>query len=317
MKVSVDIIIVNWNSGALLKECVDSVKEISWGNFTLQRLVIVDNASSDNSLESVDSSFLPLTLIKNPSNLGFAAACNQGAKDSLADFIIFLNPDTRLFNDSIDKAVSFISSHSGDIGILGVRLIGEHGLISRSCARLPTPLSFLYIMLGLDRILPEYFKGHFMTEWDHLENRYVDQVMGAFFLVPGLLFRELNGFDETFFVYFEEVDFTKRALLQGYRTFYLSDVSIYHKGCGVSEQIKATRLFYFLRSRIQYSYKHFHFIPATLIMLNTVLTEFISRMALTMLNRSMSQAVETIKGYTMLWGSLPEILKNSLHGLKP
>jgi len=316
MKVSVDIIIVNWNSGGLLKDCIDSAKEITQGNFILQRLVIVDNASSDNSLDSINLSLLPLIVIRNSSNLGFAAACNQGAKDSSADLILFLNPDTRLFNDSIDKAVSFMSSHGDDIGILGVRLIDDYGITSRSCARLPTPLSFLCFMFGLDRILPDYFEGHFMTEWDHLDNRYVDQVMGAFFLVHRSLFIELNGFDETFFVYFEEVDFTKRALARGCRTFYLSDASIYHKGCGVSEQIRATRLFYFLRSRIQYSYKHFHFIPATLIMLNTVLTEFISRLLLTILKKSKSQAAETIKGYIMLWRSLPEILKNSFHGFK-
>ena len=102
-----------------------------------------------------------------------------------------------------------------------------------------------------------------MREWNHEESREVDQVMGAFFLVRQKLFEEWGGFDERFFVYLEDVDFSSRARRVGWRSFYMAGVKAYHKGGGTSEQIKSTRLFYSLRSRILYSYKHFSCASAT------------------------------------------------------
>jgi len=274
----------------------------------INKIIIVDNASIDGSIDDIDKYNLPLIIIHNHTNLGFAAACNQGAKECKADYILFLNPDTMLFENSLSVPLEFMERpENRHIGIVGIQLLDENGHVSRTCARFPTPGQFFAKMLGLDRLFHNI--SHFMVEWDHMDSREVDQVMGAFFLVRRSLFEELNGFDEKFFVYFEEVDFSLRARERGWKTFYLADAQAYHKGGGTSEQVKAKRLFYSLRSRILYGYKHFSWLSATLLLLSTIIIEPLSRMALCIVRRSGSDFVETCKAYFMLWSSMPEWIR--------
>ncbi|RLC12254.1 MAG: glycosyltransferase family 2 protein [Deltaproteobacteria bacterium] len=311
----ISIIIVNWNAGQQLSGCLESIANANLDGFNLERVVVVDNASTDGSLKGIVDLSLPLTIINNTENCGFAAACNQGAKDSQSDYLLFLNPDTRLFKDSLIKPLAFMEQPENQkIGITGIQLVDEDGQISRTCARFPTPAMFFSKMLGLNILFPRQFPSHFMSEWDHGETRDVEQVMGAFFLIRRHLFEALNGFDEQFFVYFEEVDLSYRANNAGWKTVYLADARAYHKGGGTSEQVKATRMFYSLRSRILYGYKHFDWFSATLLMAGTLFVEPISRLALAIWKRSGREAKETIKGYVMLWCALPKLFRSTLGG---
>ena len=312
--VFLDIIIVNWNTGNQLRECLESIATANQAGFSLNRVVVVDNMSADDSLEGLDDLDLPLILIKNKENVGFAAACNQGAKGSRSDYLLFLNPDTRLFEDSLRLIVSFMQRPENEkIGICGIQLVDERGSVSRTCSRFPTPLMFFSKMLGLDRLFPRYFPSHFMSEWDHGETRELDHVIGAFFFVRRSLFKRLGGFDQRFFVYLEDLDFSLRARLSGWRSFYLANAQAYHKGGGSSELVKATRLFYSLRSRILYGYKHFGWFSATFLMAGTLFLEPLCRLALAIIGRrSVMEAKETIKGYAMLWCAIPELFRNTL-----
>jgi len=315
MKAMIDIVIVNWNTGNQLRECLESITTANQAGFSLNHVVVVDNASADGTLEGLDDLDLPLILIKNKENVGFAAACNQGAKGSKSDYLLFLNPDTRLFEDSLRLPVSFMQQPENEkIGIVGIQMVNENGTVSRTCTRFPTPSRFFSKMLGLDRLFPSAFPSHFMSEWDHQESREVDHVMGAFFLIRRLVFEELDGFDEQFFVYLEDLDFSFRVRQAGWRSFYLADARAYHKGGGASDQVKATRLFYSLRSRILYGYKHFGWFSATLLMAGTFFVEPFPRLALAIWKRSGREAKETIKGYAMLWRAMPQLLKNSWNG---
>lgn len=305
MASSVDIVIVNWNAGLLLRDCLKSIPSVSQIGLVAQT-VVVDNASTDRSLHAIDDIQLPLTIVRNERNRGFAAACNQGARDSTADYLLFLNPDTRLSTGALDHSVGFMDRSEHDrIGILGIQLVDDMGHVTPTCARFPTPGRFFSTMVGLDRTLPRLFLPHFMVEWDHRDSREVDQVMGAFFLIRRSLFETLGGFDERFFVYFEEVDLSVRARALGWHSFYLSSVQAYHRGGGVTDQVKATRLFYSLRSRILYGHKHFSGPTATLLMLGTLLVEPVSRLVLAIMRGSLSQIVNTVKGYVLLWRAIP------------
>lgn len=308
MASSVDIIIVNWNAGPLLRECLKSIADASQPDL-VPRTVVVDNASTDKSLQSLDDVQLPHTIVRNERNRGFAAACNQGAKDSTANYLLFLNPDTRLSTGALAGPVAFMDrSEHGHIGILGIQLVDGNGRVLPTCARFPTPTRFFYAMLGLDRFLPRVFPPHFMVEWDHRDSREVDQVMGAFFLVRRSLFEALGGFDERFFVYFEEVDLSVRARAVGWRTFYLSDFQAYHRGGGATERIRPMRLFYLLRSRILYGYKHFNRWTATLLTLSTLFLEPVSRLLQAVVRRSPTLFWDTVKGYALLWRAMPSAL---------
>src|SRR5215467_4409234 len=136
MTARADIVIVNWNSGRYLAECIESVR--AFGGGRLGEVIVVDNGSSDDSL-NVDWSGLSPRIIRAGANLGFARACNLGAQHGRSPYILFLNPDATLMDGTMDKALAFMDGPSAEgIGICGVRLIGEHGETQRHCARFPS-----------------------------------------------------------------------------------------------------------------------------------------------------------------------------------
>jgi GT2 family glycosyltransferase len=305
-----DIVIVNWNAGPQLAECLESIPCALNEGFCLNRVVVVDNASSDGSLDSIKRTAVPLTIIRNETNRGFAAACNQGAAPATGDYLLFLNPDTRLFEDSLLAPLQFMQRpENARVGLCGIQLVDEAGLVSRSCSRFPSAASIAAQALGLSRFGRLRSWGSRMDEWDHCETRMVDQLIGAFFIVRAELFRALNGFDERFFVYFEEVDFSYRALMAGYKSVYLSDARAFHAGGGVSRQVRAARLFYLLRSRLLYGLKHFSCAGNAAAMLVTLLIEPVSRIFFSFLRACPGDAYKTVKAHAMLLRALPRIIK--------
>lgn len=295
-------VIVNWNSGAQLHACLESVSRygIEGGMHT----VIVDNNSKDGS-ERTSEIFSNVTLFSTGENAGFGMACNLGAKLADSNYILFLNPDAELLPNSLDKTIDFMQDPKNEnVGICGVQLLDESGHVSRSCARFPTPIGLVAHAIGLDRFFPKL--GHFMAEWPHDTTQEVDHVIGAFYLVRRELFEALDGFDERFFVYLEDLDFSYRAHKAGWKSVYLADVQAFHAGGGTSDQVKAKRLFYSLRSRLLYAFKHFHLFGAVVVLLTTLFIEPISRSALAIGRRSWSSLAETWEGYGMLWRWLPQ-----------
>lgn len=292
-------IIVNWNAGHQIKQCIDSLS-----GAIAQQIIVVDNASSDGS-EQTAANLPGVTLIRSPVNMGFGKACNLGAKQASSEYLLFLNPDAAVYPGTLDKALAYMQDPANaQVGICGVQLVDESGHVARSCARFPSAAGFVAHAIGLDRLWPRL--GHFMAEWPHDSTRQVDQVIGAFFLVRRTLFEVLGGFDERFFVYFEEVDFSYRARQAGWRSVYLADVQAFHAGGGTSNQVKARRLFYSLRSRLLYTAKHFSSAGAALVFLATLLLEPLSRSALAVARRSWPALKETWQGYAMLWRWLPQ-----------
>ena len=303
---SLDIVIVNWNNGIQLQDCLESVAEADQEAFELKRVVVVDNASTDGSCDHLAPTALPLTIIKNARNLGFAAARNQGAQCSSAEFLLFLNPDTRLYRESLTGPLAaMLQPIHQKTGIMGIQLMDDAGRVSRSCARFPTPSLLFNKMTGLDRLFPSGFVSLAMTDWNHLQTRIVDQVIGAFFLVRNMLYQELNGFDERFFVYYEELDFSFRAFQKGWWTFYLSEFHAYHKGGGATDAVKDIRLYYTLRSQILYGFKHYERGIAVLLMLGVLFIEPWTRLGNAVLKKSFEHFQNTLKAYAMLWHDLP------------
>lgn len=304
-----DVVIVNWNSGSLLRECVASLAALRPVNFTFHRVVVVDNGSSDESAEGLSAESVPLVVMRNATNRGFAAACNQGAAASSADYILFLNPDTRLSDDSLTPAMGALENPAmAGVGILGVRLVDATGTVQRTCARAPTLGRLLTQACGLNRLSPGRFPACPMTDWDHGETRDVDQVMGAFLIIRRPLFENLSGFDERFFVYYDDVDLCLRARLAGWRVVYFTGAQSYHKGCGTTGGIHDTRLFYFLRSRMLYAGKHFTVPSALCVMAVTLVIELLIRLAWAAFCRSPREAADVLRAGGMLWADLPSCL---------
>lgn len=302
---SVHVVIVNWNSGRQLAECLDSFAAVAGDRVATARITVVDNASSDGSCDALPA--LPaLVLIRNAENRGFAAACNQGVTGSDADFLLFLNPDTRLMPGALKQPIQFLNANSA-VGIIGIQLVDEHGHIARNTARMPTPSSMIGNSLGLDRLMPSVFPPHFVTEWAHDETRVVDQVMGAFMLVRRTLFEALGGFDARFFVYFEDLDFARRARDRGFSSVYLATAQAFHRGQGTTASAVGTRTYLFCRSRILFALKYFSKVSAFLVIAVTLVIEPIARLVAALLARR--SVTEVVRAFARLWSELPAILR--------
>lgn len=254
---SLDIAIVNWNAGAQLKDCLNAIAESDLQTVDLRRVVVVDNRSQDGSPDLVDAAALPLTVLRNDENVGFARASNQGARGSTSDFLLFLNPDVKLSTDCIQKASDALAAGGpARLGIVGVQMRDALGRISSSCARFPTVKIVLSESSGLSRLRSGLFPEALMTDWDHRGSDVVNHVIGAFYLVRRDLFEELGGFDDRYFLYLEDLDFSFRAAQKGWRCFYTVETAAYHAGGGCSRRIPIRRQYYLARSRARYARKH-------------------------------------------------------------
>lgn len=301
------IVIVNWNSGPLLSRCVTSIQAYHLN--LVENVVIVDNSSTDESLEFVERAGeepVPTLLIKNSVNRGFAAACNQGAALAQSDYLLFLNPDAELMPESLHGPLSYIREpcHS-DVGIVGIQLESEDGTVARSCARFPTPARFMAYSVGISNIPAFRSFGVAMTDWAHDVTMSVDHIMGAFFLIRHSVFRAANGFDERFFVYFEDVDLSARVSQLGYRSVYLAESRARHIGGGSSRKIKARRLYYSIQSRILYGSKHFGLVGRILAATVTLTVEPIVRLIVAALKGSGEDVRNTLSAFQMVYTSLP------------
>lgn len=293
-----DIVIVNWNSGPMLRECIESIINHRDG---VGRIVVVDNGSSDSSANLPSRLASACDIVFANRNLGFAKACNLGASRCASPFVLFLNPDARLTEPSVARVIAFMEAPEGArYGICGIKLLGRHGDVERHCANFTDTSTYLGHVLGVSGRFPRLFTPHFMRDFDHLHSRPVDQVIGAFFFVRRSLFDALRGFDERYFVYFEEVDFALRARKAGWDTYYLADATAYHYGGGTSEKVKAKRLFYSLRSRLQYAHQHFSTMGFVTTVIVTLVLEPISRLAQAGGRGSMDDVSNVLRAYLLL-----------------
>lgn len=295
------IIIVNWNSGEQLRTCLKSINETSIKGFAIEKVVVVDNASFDRSQEIYGSYNYHYEIIQNHENMGFAYACNQGAEGCNSDYILFLNPDTILFKDTLSNLSKFLSIKDSNIGIVGIQLIDENGDISKTCSRFPTKRQRIGKILGITKLFPSTSAN--MQEWAHNESREVDQVIGAFFVVDENLFKTLNGFDERFFMYYEEVDFAKRGYQLGKKSYYFTGAQAFHKGGGTTENVLDKRLFYGLSSFLKYQKKHYGNI-ALYITFFLELLEYISRLVLLTFTAKKQDRKKLNSAYKMLFKEL-------------
>jgi GT2 family glycosyltransferase len=301
-----DIVIANWNSGDLLRDCISALA----GSTMASRLkvIVIDNASRDGSCERLQGEGLSLEIVRNPDNRGFGAACNQGATRGRAPFLLFLNPDTRVARDTLSRAVDYLRAPEQDrVGVVGVRLVDDAGRTQRTCAREPTFSRLLAHSAGLDRVLPWLVRPHFLTDWDHEQTDRVDQVMGAFLLMRRELFERLQGFDERYFVYYEDVDLCASVRRGGRDVVHYADAQAWHHGGGTTEQVKDRRLFYMMRSQILYADKWFGRRAALITLLMALGVHVPVRAAFSMFVLAPRDALAALRGGWLLARDLPAI----------
>lgn len=257
----ISVIIVSWNVRELLKKCLESVFRFSQNtNF---EIIVVDNASSDGTVEMLRQNFPQVTLITNAKNCGFAAANNQGIRQAKGRCVLLLNPDTEFIEDTLAKVVAKMESDP-PIGVLGCQLLNRDGSIQPSVRRFPTVWSQLVILTKLHHVWPTLLDNYLARDFDYppplpllgeegINVVEVGQVMGAFFCVRREVFDKIGLLDEGYFIWFEEVDFCRRAKKAGYKVVYWPGTRVIHHGAqSFKRQMTIKKQWWFFKSALRY-----------------------------------------------------------------
>ena len=254
---SVSIIIINYNGGRLLKDCIDSIyREATTLPFDIW---VVDNDSQDNSIEIIKQHYPHVNVIENRTNIGFAKASNMVLLTSTTDYFLLLNPDTIICNQAIEKVVGYMDQRT-EVGIAGCKVLNEDGGVQLACRRsIPTPKVAFFRLTGMSKLFPKskLIAKYNLTYLDAGEPHEVDAVSGAFLMIRKTVVDDIGKLDERFFMYGEELDWCLRAKKAGWKVIYYPDAEIIHyKGeCSKSNSRKAT--FEFYRSMYLFHKKHF------------------------------------------------------------
>lgn len=240
---TVSIIIINWNTQDILRDCLASVYEQTTG--ISYEVIVVDNASSDGSAEMVKTEFPQVALIENKENRGFAAANNQGIRIANGRYVLLLNPDTIVLDGAIQKTVAFSDSRP-DVAVTGCQVWEDESTIQMTCFRFPSVLNLLFQKLGLCRAFAHsrLFGREKMVGWNRDTEREVDVVSGMFMLVRREAIDKIGLMDEDYFVYAEETDWCFRFKKAGWVCVFTPIARIIHLdgGSKSTEQI-SVRMF--------------------------------------------------------------------------
>ena len=257
MKLS--IVIVNYNVRYFIDQCIRSI-ELAVKPWEVETIV-VDNNSSDQSVDLIRAKYPGVKLIANKENVGFSVACNQGLKKAKGEYILFLNPDTILKEDSLVVPVDLMDKDKS-IGAAGVKMVdGSGNYLPESKRGLPTPFVAFCKASGLSGLFPrsalfnQYHMGHLPAD----ENAEVDVLSGAFFLVRKKVLNEIGGgFDEDFFMYGEDIDLSYRISLGGYKLYYVAETSIIHFKGESTKKVSFNYIRTFYKAMEIFADKHFN-----------------------------------------------------------
>ena len=225
--VDVSIIIVSYNVKLFLEQTIISVLSSTGINLDV---IVIDNNSADGSVEMVKNRFPEVNLMENDTNAGFAKACNQGISIAESKYVLFLNPDTVIEKDTIHNCFTFAEQHT-DVGAIGVQMLDGAGqYLEESKRAFPTPLRALFKTSGLSKLFPNsklfsaYNLGHISKD-DQID---VEVLCGAFMFIRKKVLDEIGGFDESYFMYGEDIDLSYRIINAGHRICYLGHNKIIH-----------------------------------------------------------------------------------------
>lgn len=255
MKLS--IVIVNYNVEYFLEQCLHSVDK-AIRNLDAE-VFVVDNASVDGSLDMMRAKFPHHTLIANKDNVGFSKANNQAMRIAKGEYILLLNPDTVVEEDTFDKVVEFMDNNP-DAGGLGVKMIdGKGKFLPESKRGLPTPAVAFYKIFGLSRIFPKSkrFGRYHMGFLPENETNECDILAGAFMLMRKSVLDEVGLLDEAFFMYGEDIDLSWRIRQGGYKNYYFPETRIIHYKGESTKKSSVNYVFVFYNAMVIFAKKHF------------------------------------------------------------
>lgn len=238
----ISIIIVSYNTQEFTKKCIDFIYKSKLNDLKYE-IIIIDNASSDNTVSTLKKHFPKIICIENKDNLGFAKACNQGVKASRGRYLLFLNPDTEVDKDTIPYMISFMEKNK-EAGASTCFVKLPSGKLDDGAHRgFPTPWNSFCYFLGLSRLFPQskLFSGYTLGHLDLTKTHEVDSAVGAFMMVRRIAGDDTRWWDEDYFFYGEDIDFCYKLKEKGWKIYFVPKVSVlHHKGVsgGIKKQSK-------------------------------------------------------------------------------
>lgn len=255
MKLS--IIIVNYNVKNFLDQCLNSVfKAITKIE---AEVFVVDNISTDGSVEMVQEKYSSVKLIANEKNVGFSIANNQAIKIAKGEYILLLNPDTVVEEDTFEKCIAFSDKHP-DLGGLGVKMIDGNGIFLPESKRgLPTPSVSFYKIFGLSSLFPKSkkFAKYHLGYLNEDETNEIEILSGAYMWMRKSVLDKIGYLDESFFMYGEDIDLSYRIIQAGYKNYYFPETKIIHYKGESTKKGSINYVFVFYNAMIIFSKKHF------------------------------------------------------------
>lgn len=251
------IILVSYNAKDHIADCIRALKA-----FTTDieyEVIVSDNGSTDGTQQMLKLQFPWVRLVENKKNIGFGAANNRGAAVAQGDMLFFFNDDTVLTENSVKVAYDYMKEHA-DVGCLGFHLTFPDGSHQDSVRAYPKRADQMLTLLKLHHAFPNAssLRRYLMSDFDYAKESEVDQVMGACMIIPRYVFEKVHGFDETFFLWFEEVDLQKRIHEElGLKIVYAPITSMIHvKGATFGKNLSVRNQHYFNDSVRNYFQKH-------------------------------------------------------------
>ena len=264
----VSIVIVSFNGKNVLCDALTSIVK-SKTEFTYE-IIVVDNNSSDGTIDKVKREFPQVKIVSSGSNLGFAKANNIGIKIATGQFVLILNPDIIFSDYVLDKMIEFMNKNK-ECGIATCKLLNPNNTIQDSVRRFAGFLDIVLCRSPLRKFMPERYRNkvdelYLMKDWEHLETKEIDWFLGAFMFAPRKVLLKVGMFNERFFMYFEDVDLCYRIKKNGYKVMYFHEPSIIHlHGQESTAQLgkmslihlKSAFLFYFINIKLAFKLLYF------------------------------------------------------------
>ncbi|MBU1036935.1 glycosyltransferase family 2 protein [Patescibacteria group bacterium] len=221
------IIILNYKTLGLVKNCLKAIKGLSLP-FNYE-VIVVDNNSSDGSVEYLKNNYFDIKLIEARHNLGFSGGNNLAIKSAQGKYLLILNPDILILDQAIEKMIEFMDNHPS-AGICGPKLLNPDGTLQYSCSRFPDWRLPFYRRTFLARTKKgqKWVDYYLMKDWDHQSNQKVDWFYGACLMVRKEFIKEVGLLDERYFMYIEDLDWCRRFWQKNYEVWYVAEAEVIH-----------------------------------------------------------------------------------------
>ena len=265
--VDLSVVILSWNVRDLLRQCLESILnsqsssadeagEATPAGLLTTEIIVVDNASTDGSVDMVRAEFPGVRVIVNAVNRGYAGGNNDGIAAAAGRHVMILNPDTLVLGNALSVMVAYADAHPG-AGALGPQLLNPDGSVQSSRRRFPTLVTALFESTWLQSLAPRGVLNHYyLLDRADDATQEVDWLTGACLLVRRQVIQQVGGLDERFFMYSEELDWCRRIRQAGWQIVYLPSARVVHYVAKSSDQVVAQRHIYFQSSKVRYFRKH-------------------------------------------------------------